>query len=326
MLYYGCTTLTYGETTDRMTKTLSNKITSKIISILGSSEKLSKPILYTLRAKILNKPLAQHGEDCYFIAKFVGLGEEERLGIAAATELGWICILMYDDIIDNDTLRYNKSAAWKKFGQTITEESIRYGLRQGSMVHPYPNLYINMYKTCTKAQLKVKELPLDVGVNAIEKACYGYRFGSYDFYLPFDNETKIILKTIGHKVMLIAQLINDYKDTCGSRRVTRNYPELREKQANYITSIYVDHVNKKDSALFVNLLKKANNTKAYERLSKELVLHKDLIKSKFDQLENIIKEDITKIEDKKLRSFMSFRMDSILDRYKEIIIYELSVI
>ncbi len=303
---------------------ISNKIYDRLSLLLAEDNVLGGPILYTLRAKIANNSLASHGIDCYHLSKFVAMTEEQRLNMAAAIELAWTCILMYDDIIDNDTVRYNQTTAWEKYGKKKTEMSIAFGLAAGRTIHLYPEQYTKTYKECVAAQARVQQLPLNAPVKAVEDAYYGYKFGSFGYLLPFDAQTKSGLGQIGYRKMLLAQLLNDYKDTCGSRRISRNYPEIREKQTNYILSLYQETLKGKEAAEFLALLNTANSNQTYEKIAQQLITKKDVVEDKFKELIHAMQKSLETISDPMLKKYMTSETRNLLKTYSKILTEEFS--
>lgn len=277
---------------------------------------LSEPILYTLGVKIAGGSLASHGVDCYELGKLSILPESQLLNIAAATELAWIIILMYDDILDNDTVRYGEDTSWVKFGKERTQESIAHGMRVATMLHPNKDAFSQMYQDCIDAMNNVKKLLISSKTVKVERAYKGYTFGCYDYLLPFDNDTKQLLAAIGYKEMLIAQLINDYKDTCGSRRKQRNYPELREKQANYIIALYNDLPNNNAVVQVNKLIAKANSTRDYEKIAQLLKTNESSIDTKITQLTNLINRDVGSLMSPDLKAHMENLMDDLLKSFQ----------
>ncbi len=286
-----------------MNEAIFKKIYEKIVKIYEADPAEGKPLLYTLDAKIRSGSLASFGVDAYTYAGFAGLSEEQSLNMATALELAWTSILMYDDIIDNDSVRYEQQTAWIKFGNGKTEDGIKSGLRIGGQIHPYRDKYKKMYEDCIDAQLAVKELPLHAGISEIENSYRGYRFGSYDFDLPFDVQTKNTLADVGFKKMLMAQLINDYKDTCGSRCQQRNYPEIREKQTNYVIALHLDTLDEDEKRIFLSDLRNAKNNLEYERISVQMSSVQALVYEKFMELASSVESEIAKITPKNIRDY-----------------------
>lgn len=252
-----------------------------------------------------NGSLATHGIDCYELGQFTKLSKQEVINIAVATELAWTVILLFDDILDNDTVRYGQPTAWVQYGKELTEQSIHFGYQQAAKLHPYKRDFNNLYQLCIDAMNDIKQLPIDAGSQVIEHAYHGYAFGCYDYLLPFDKQTKELLQLIGYEKMLIAQLINDYKDTCGSRRAQREYPELREKQANYVTSLYVDSVDKDERRSFMGLLHKADSSVQYEQIAQLLQKNNAAVLAKSEQLRDSILNRLQRIPHEQLRLYLT---------------------
>lgn len=304
---------------------VSRKISERIKLLIDGGLSISEPIIYTIQAKTASGSLGTHGFDCYQIGHFTNLTEDKLIDISASTELAWITILMHDDILDKDTIRYDKPTAWVKFGKLKTIESIEYGLKAARSLHPFKNNFNKMYTDCLDAMEAVKNLPLDTRSPSIEEAYHGYTFGCYDYLLPFDSLTKETLALIGYKKMLMAQLINDYKDTCGSRRQSRVYPELREKQANYITSLYLDSCDVEARIQIAKLIKQASNTDDYEAISMMLRANDTNVNKKLNLLEAEISEQILRIKSQELRTYMQILLKQTIESFRAIIRAEISM-
>lgn len=298
---------------------ISRKIYQHIKELLTENDELSEPILYTLGVKIASGSLGTHGVDCYKLGQFTELSKDKLIDSASATELAWTIILMYDDILDNDRVRYGEPTAWVTYGKVRTEKAIHYGLQLARATHPFKSAFDDMYAECLSAMENVKYLPLNAGSRMVEKAYHGYTFGCYDYLLPFDDVTKKTLSFIGYKKMLMAQLINDYKDTCGSRRQSRNYPELRENQANYVTSLYVDTLGDDAQADFAKLIRDSNNSEAYEKIVMTLTQNNTNILKKMHELSNEINSEVLHIPHDALRAYLMNLTEQISDSFKSMI-------
>lgn len=178
-----------------------------------------------------------HGITAYDSGILARKPHAECVRVAAAIELSWIGILILDDIIDNDTVRYRHPTLMASKGiPYASSASVMAQLSATDIIHHCYESRLNysVKKTIESAWQICAfnlDLPLDSVIDTYKKLG---ELSVFCISWPFPDQ---FYGKIAYYETLAGQLINDCNDCFGPKSFTRDYPDIRNKQITLLLSI-----------------------------------------------------------------------------------------
>lgn len=183
-----------------------------------------------------------HGRVAYEHGLRCGKDESVCRAIGVAMEVGWAAVLMLDDILDGDDVRFHTPAAWKVYGvaETAMEASSAIALAVASLSH-YPEIASAFARSIEETEVisrRLRRLTYDVTLDVLEPMIY-----SLGAMSVFATTWALPVSDIGEAAMLetcAGQLVNDCNDCFGLKAQRRNYPDIRTHQPTLLSQILIN--------------------------------------------------------------------------------------
>ena len=179
-----------------------------------------------------------HGNVAYKAGKLSEQPMERVLQVAIAVEVVWAAILILDDIVDSDEIRYHKASAWKQAGYGPATMEMFDGVLSGIQIvedHKIREHLIKATKNTVSAMRIIAGADVDSTIDDLEPA---YRelgaLSAFSISWPWNNP---LLEEIAFNETCAGQLINDCNDCFGPKAKRRNFPDLRNRQATLLFGI-----------------------------------------------------------------------------------------
>lgn len=215
---------------------------NELLQIIIKNKTLNK--LPLLKKTILQKWQYSHylhGKFAYDAGLIGGKTKTESLIVAAGVEIGWAAILIIDDIIDNDKVRYHSPSAWVVSGYPRSCYELTIGLLESALLIKTGDKFelLRAYADTLNAMGDISLIEINTGIKDVEP--FYKKLGSLSSYSvswPW-CEDKRLWDIAGYETCA-GQLVNDCNDCFGKKAMRREYPDIRNHQVSLLTSILHD--------------------------------------------------------------------------------------
>ncbi|MFZ4440093.1 MAG: hypothetical protein ACOYOS_16830 [Syntrophales bacterium] len=168
--------------------------------------------------------------------------EAECVAVAAGLEVGWAAILILDDMVDNDQVRYHGPSAWAQGGYPKASMEMACGLLvAGRLVESSDReAFLRACSDTIDAMKGICSLPLDTGLLLAE--AFFRNLGALScFAVAWPWPGDVALWQVAGYETCAGQLVNDCNDCFGAKALRRGYPDIRNHQVSLLTAILHDH-------------------------------------------------------------------------------------
>jgi geranylgeranyl pyrophosphate synthase len=208
-----------------------------------------------------------HGKVALDAGCIAGCSSNDNVDIAVAIEVAWAGVLILDDMVDNDHVRFHGPSAWNIAGfPRASMEMLESVLRATSIIESkeLKEQFVTACVDTISAMKMISQIDMSSGLNLTEKLYKKLgRMSAFVVSWPWNSN---ILRKIAELETCAGQLVNDCNDCFGKKAARRNYPDIRNKQVTLLTSILFDYY--KDMRIQDLLLKPLNND--YSEISSKI--------------------------------------------------------
>lgn len=179
-----------------------------------------------------------HGNVALKAGELSGQPKDIVLQVATAVEVVWAAILLLDDIVDNDEVRYHIPSAWKQVGYGLATMEMLDGILSGIQIiedHEVRAHLVEATNNTIKAMRIITGKPIDSPLSALEPAFR--ELGALSAFSTSWPWRHPVLEEIAFYETCAGQLVNDCNDCFGPKAKRRNYPDLRNRQASLLFGI-----------------------------------------------------------------------------------------
>lgn len=179
-----------------------------------------------------------HGNVALQAGFLAGRSRRDTVQVASAVEVVWAGILILDDIMDGDEIRYRIASTWKEVGYGPAAEEMLEGLLQGILIIKDNQIRENLIKAKIKTITAMRLLSnssLYSSLKIIEPLYWDLgALSAFSTSWPWRHKE---LRKISLLETCAGQLINDCNDCFGDKGKRRNYPDLRNRQSTLLLGI-----------------------------------------------------------------------------------------
>ena len=179
-----------------------------------------------------------HGNVALKAGELSGQPKDKALQVATAVEVVWAAILLLDDIVDNDEVRYHIQSAWKQAGYGPATMEMLDGILSGIQIiedHEVRAHLIEATNNTINAMRIIVGKPIDSPLSDLEPAFR--ELGALSAFSTSWPWRHPVLEEIAFYEACAGQLVNDCNDCFGPKAKRRNYPDLRNRQASLLFGI-----------------------------------------------------------------------------------------
>jgi hypothetical protein len=190
-----------------------------------------------------------HGKNAFEAGKVAGIGESVCRQVAAATEIVWAAILVLDDIMDGDEVRYHAPSAWKAEGYSAATGEMTLALLEGIRLVNEASLRDSLLNACASTVHAMRMIARlsPVGTLADTEAPFR-QLGSLSAFAVAWPWRDSRMWRIAELETCAGQLVNDCNDCFGAKAVRRGYPDIRNRQVSLLLAIIHEHYKRRDLA------------------------------------------------------------------------------
>jgi geranylgeranyl pyrophosphate synthase len=193
-----------------------------------------------------------HGSVAYDAGVLAGHSEQLSIAVATALEFVWAGILIYDDILDADEVRYHTASAWKKAGYAqAMSESFEAMFASPLLIDETAiglRLHMDTHETI-QAMRSINEIALSAPLWSME-ATY-QQLGALSVFACTWPAHTAQARASAQFETLAGQLINDCNDCFGKKAQRRGYSDLRNKQATLLLGVLNSVYHRDDFAVAI---------------------------------------------------------------------------
>jgi len=190
-----------------------------------------------------------HGNVAFEAGRVAGRVEEEIRIVATAVEIIWASILILDDIVDRDEIRYRIPSAWKQSGHGPSTIEMVEGLLSGIQIVKHAGLQKRILQAAydtVNAMRKITQAPLTSNLDGLIS---WYKMlgalSAFSLSWPWDQPG---FEEIAHLETCAGQLVNDCNDCFGKKAIRRKFPDLRNRQCTLLMGIANEFFQEKNIA------------------------------------------------------------------------------
>ena len=190
-----------------------------------------------------------HGKNAYAAGIVAGMPEEVCKQVASATEIVWAAILILDDIVDGDEMRYHAPSAWKTAGYPAATREMTRALLEGVRLVEDDSVRDSLLKACSdtvQAMQQISILSPSAAFNEIEN--HFRTLGALSSFAVSWPWADLQMWRIAEIETCAGQLVNDCNDCFGAKAVRRNYPDIRNRQVSLLLGIVHNYYGRHDFA------------------------------------------------------------------------------
>lgn len=161
--------------------------------------------------------------------------------VGMSMELGWIAVLLLDDILDEDDVRFHAPAAWKVHGTGVAAmEAAAILMKTVTILRHNPtilNAFSKSIEDTEQASIRLRNINFDITIDELEplvRALGAMSVFATSWALPESN-----ISASAELETCAGQLVNDCNDCFGAKAKRRNYPDLRTHQPTLLSQLLI---------------------------------------------------------------------------------------
>lgn len=173
-----------------------------------------------------------HGLGC-------GCSVEQVAAVSVALELAWAAVLVLDDILDEDDMRFHAPAAWKTEGTGVAAMEASAALvKSMAILSSWPDVqkaFALSLEETESVSRRLRMIGFDVTVAEIEPLVR--KLGSLSAFAASWACPDSGLGILAEYETCAGQLVNDCNDCFGKKALRRNFPDLRTRQPTLLSQL-----------------------------------------------------------------------------------------
>lgn len=185
----------------------------------------------------------EHGLRC-------GSAEEQIFMVSVSLELAWAAVLILDDILDEDDMRFHAPSAWKIFGKGVAAMEASSALvKSVSNLAPWPDLqsaFATSLEETTGVSRRLRRIGFGISVAEIEPLVM--KLGAMSAFATSWACPGCGLEILAEFETCAGQLVNDCNDCFGKKAQRRNFPDLRTQQPTLLSQLVCERDSSRDWA------------------------------------------------------------------------------
>ena len=182
-----------------------------------------------------------HGQVAWEHGLRCGKGEAQSFKVGTALELGWAAVLLLDDILDEDEMRFHAVAAWKTNGIGATAmEAGSMLVKSTALLNNWPLLLESFAHALEETEVASRELrKINYGAEMSVLEPLVSSLGAMSVFATSWAIPESGIGKIATYETCAGQLVNDCNDCFGAKARRRNYPDLRTHQPTLLSQLLI---------------------------------------------------------------------------------------
>jgi len=182
-----------------------------------------------------------HGQVAWEHGLRCGKDEAQSFQVGMALELGWAAVLLLDDILDEDEMRFHAVAAWKTNGIGATAmEAGSLLVKSTAILNDWPSILESFAHAVEETEVASRELrKIDYGAKMSVLEPLVSSLGAMSVFATSWAIPESGIGKVATYETCAGQLVNDCNDCFGAKARRRNYPDLRTHQPTLLSQLLI---------------------------------------------------------------------------------------
>ncbi len=180
-----------------------------------------------------------HGQVAFEHGIRCGQPQEMSLAVGAALEVAWAAILLLDDILDEDDVRFHAPAAWVQYGiGPVAMEAAAAMTKAVSSLGKHATVALGFARSLEETEavsVRLRKVTYEASLVELEPLIHS--LGAMSVFATSWALPETGIGDVAKYETCAGQLVNDCNDCFGDKAKRRNYPDVRTSQPTLLSQL-----------------------------------------------------------------------------------------